>query len=222
MRLGREQKPGLAMRVSKGVTLPDGRFVRGYFDPLTIFLHWTTVVLVLFQLANGWAMSELDALATIPSLVVVHRSTGVMIWIVALLRLLWRKTFATFPTFPPNMRRSSKWAAQATEYLLYFLLLAQPLTGALYTLLRGRSFDLVAMTIPPLLARNSDLSEQFHQLHILGAYAFATIVGGHAMAALLHHFVRRDDVLEAMAPILRRTSTSAALDNQVLQDAQAI
>src|SRR5882724_11132424 len=111
------------MRVSKSVTLPDGRIARGYFDPITIVLHWTTALLLFFQIASGWAMSELGALTIMPSLLVVHRSTGVMIWAVALLRVLWRRTFASFPAFPADMWRISKWAAQATEYLLYSLLL---------------------------------------------------------------------------------------------------
>lgn len=209
------------MRVSKSVALADGTIARGHFDPVSIALHWATAALVLSQLLSGWAMSELGALAMVPGLLVIHRSTGVMIWIVALLRVFWRQTFASFPAFPADMRRISRWTARATEYLLYALLLVQPLTGSLYTLLRGRPFVLFGTTVPPLLARNTDLSEQFHKLHILGAYAFAAVVTGHAFAALLHHFVRRDDVLESMAPVFRRTKTSRGHSSQVLQDAQA-
>lgn len=209
------------MRVSKSVTLNDGSVVRGYFDSVTIVLHWTTALLIFFQIASGLAMSEFGALATIPVLLTIHRSTGVAIWTVALVRILWRRTFASFPAFPADMWRISKLAAQATEYILYSLLLVQPLTGAFYTLLRGRPFVLFGMTVPSLLSKNLDLAEQFHQLHILGAYAFAAVVAGHAMAGLLHHFVRRDDVLEAMAPIFRRTVKSPGLAGKtLLQGAQ--
>lgn len=208
------------MRTSKRVALPDGRIVRGTFDTVTIILHWSTALLIFFQIASGLAMSELGALAMMPSLLVVHRSIGVTIWTVTLVRVLWRRRFASFPAFPVDMRRISKWAAQATEYLLYALLLVQPLTGALYTLFRGRPFGLFGMTVSPLLARNTDLSEQFHQLHVIGAYAFVSVVAGHALAALLHHFVRRDDVLEAMAPMLRRKSRSLPQARQELRDAR--
>ena len=196
------------MRTARRLKLVDGRIVRGSFDPVTIFLHWATALLVLFQLASGWAMSELGALAMFPGLLAVHRSIGVTMWIVTLLRVLWRRRFASFPPFRADMRRISKWAAQATEYLLYALLLVQPMTGVFYTLLRGRAFGLFGMTVPPLLTRSIELSESFHQLHRIGAYMFAFVVAGHALAGLLHHYVRRDDVLEAMAPIFRRGANS--------------
>jgi hypothetical protein len=38
--------------------------------------------------------------------------------------------------------------------------------------------------------------------HQLGAYAFGALVIGHAGAALFHHFVLRDDVLQCMAPVM--------------------
>ena len=44
--------------------------------------------------------------------------------------------------------------------------------------------------------------------HELGAWALASLIAGHAIAALIHHFILRDDVLECMAPVIttmRRT-----------------
>src|SRR6185312_7521840 len=60
------------MRISPPVPLPDGRIARGRFDAATIALHWTSVSLVLFQFASGWAMSEYGALATMPDLLIYH------------------------------------------------------------------------------------------------------------------------------------------------------
>ena len=88
-----------------------------------------------------------------------------------------------------------------------FLLFIQPLTGLGFTLLKDRPFALFSMTVPALLPRNLELSEKFRELHLLGACAFAGIVGLHAATALVRHFVFRDDVLEAMAPVLRRKPT---------------
>jgi cytochrome b561 len=128
------------------------------------------------------------------------------VWLITLLRFLWRQTLATFPPFPANMWRITKWSAQATEYALYILLFFQPLSGLAHTLLRGRAFMLFAWTIPALVPRDLQLSEQIFELHSLGALAFAALVGMHAVAALGHHFIFRDDVLELMAPVLRRSS----------------
>lgn len=99
-----------------------------------------------------------------------------------------------------------EWAAKASEYALYALLVLQPATGMAHSLLRGRPFDLLGVTVPALLPRLFDLSEQFHELHEWGAWALAVTVGLHGSAALFHHIVLKDDVLESMLPAVKRRS----------------
>jgi len=205
------------MRISPPVPLPDGRIARGRFDAATIALHWTSVSLVLFQFASGWAMSEYGALATMPDLLIYHRSAGTLVWLVTLARLCWRRFWATFPPFPSHLWQIGRWTAQVTEYALYTMLVAQPTTGLVFTLLRGRPLPLFMVSIPAILPRNLELSEQFHQIHILGAMVFAGLVVFHAAAALVHHLVWRDDVLELMAPVLRRRAEPSDMGDEVLE-----
>ena len=95
-------------------------------------------------------------------------------------------------------------AVKSTEYGLYALLLCQPATGLLMTLFAGRPFALLLWRFPPIVPADDTLWTAFHLLHELGAWALAALALGHAGAALLHHFVVRDDVLECMAPVMRR------------------
>src|SRR6201999_741578 len=111
------------MRLSPPITLPDGRVRRGAFDALTIALHWTSVLAVLFLFASGYAMGQGG------DLILYHRSVGVTLWCVTLARLGWRRSLARFPPFPKNMGRVQQWAARLTEYALYMMLLLQPLSG---------------------------------------------------------------------------------------------
>jgi cytochrome b561 len=89
-----------------------------------------------------------------------------------------------------------------SEYGLYTLLLAEPATGLLTTLFGGRPFALYLWQFPALVPRDLTLQAAFHFSHELGAWAFACLVVGHAAAALFHHFVLRNDVLESMAPAI--------------------
>ena len=191
------------MRISQAVVLRDGRTVRGRFDALTIAMHWTSAALVLFLLASGWAMTRLDALPLMLDLLLYHRSAGALIWGLTFLRFAWRRSLAMFPPFPADMWRITKWAAQANEYALYALLFLQPLTGLLQVMLRGHPFQLFDWTMPALLTRDMAFADQVYALHQMGALALAGLVGVHAAAALGHHYVLRDDVLELMAPMLR-------------------
>src|SRR4029077_6799846 len=175
-------------------------------DRLTMSLHWVTLFLVLALFATAWLQADADVqhgdLA--PVLLQIHRSFGVTIWILTALRLAWRLTRASLPPFPAQMARLHRATVKLSEYGLYALVLAQPATGLLATLSGGRPFALFVWQVPALMPRHEVLRAWLHSSHQLGAWALAVLVFGHAAAALFHHFVLRDDVLECMAPVMRR------------------
>jgi superoxide oxidase len=177
------------------------------FDTLTITFHWTTVLIVLTLLGSGLLYGQVEERSWAPPLLQVHRSLGVTIWTLTLFRLLWRATGARFPAFPASMTPLHQLGARLSEYGLYALLLIQPATGLAQTILRGRPFELFAWAIPPLVARDLGLVGIFRAAHEIGAWCLFALAGLHAAAALVHHFILRDDVLEAMAPAFRRRGT---------------
>jgi len=179
---------------------------RAPFDALTIALHWSTLLLVLSQLTTIWLHAGVHDDRRSTLLLDWHRSLGVAIWALTALRLLWRRTGARLPPFPASFTSWHRLTVRLSEYALYALLLSQPLTGLAQSLLRGRAFDLFGLPVPPLFGKHLALYQQLHELHELGAWCLILLIGVHAMAALVHHFVLRDDVLETMAPALRRRS----------------
>ena len=109
------------------------------------------------------------------------------------------------------MTKLHRATVKLSEYGLYALLLGQPATGLLTTVFSGRPFALFWWGVSPLLPRDEMLRAAFHLSHEIGAWALAALVVGHAAVALFHHFVLRDDVLECMAPAIRRPDSSARL-----------
>jgi cytochrome b561 len=174
------------------------------FDGLTIGLHWATVLLVLALFTSAWlhALAETQQSDFAPVLLQIHRSFGVTIWVVTALRLAWRLTNASLPPFPTQMTKLHRATVKLSEYGLYAALLGQPATGLLTTLFGGRPFALYLWRLPPLMPRDEMLQAAFHFSHELGAWALAGLAVGHAAAALFHHFVLHDDVLECMAPVI--------------------
>jgi cytochrome b561 len=181
--------------------------LRPPFDGLTMRLHWATVLLVLALFASAWfhALAEARQSDFAPLLLQLHRSFGVSVWAVTACRLAWRLTNARLPPFPVHMTKLHRAAVKLSEYGLYALLLGQPVTGLLTTLAGGRPFGLFLWRVPPLMPRDEMLWAAVHFSHELGAWALATLAVGHAIAALFHHFVLRDDVLACMAPVMART-----------------
>jgi cytochrome b561 len=92
--------------------------------------------------------------------------------------------------------------AKASEYGLYALLLVQSAIGLAATLVRGGQFTIFSWQIPQLIPKDLALLATFDLAHKLGAWALGALILGHAAAALIHHFVLCDDVLQCMAPVV--------------------
>lgn len=182
---------------------PTARFRRGRFDLITITFHWLTVILVTALFAIAWSLHSVEDAASAEQLLMWHRTLGVTVWVLTIARLTWRRTGAWLPPFPPTMPTLQQWVAKASEYALYALLIAQPVTGMAQTLTRGRPFPLVGIEVPALMAKDKALTHLLHDIHEQSANALLLVIGLHAFAGLLHGLVLRDGVLQAMFPWTR-------------------
>jgi cytochrome b561 len=174
------------------------------FDTVTITLHWITLLLVLAMMGTGLLYGRMEDQSWAPSLLWAHRSLGVIIWMSTVVRLSWRLKGVRLPGFPTSLTRLNRFAARSSEYGLYVLLLTQPVTGLAQTVSRGAPFELLAWTVPSVVSKHFGYVVLFYAIHKLGAWCLIGLVSLHASAALFHHFIRRDDVLQTMAPVLRR------------------
>ena len=87
---------------------------RRRFDILTIGLHWATVTLIAGMFASAWLLLASDR-EHAAMLLTVHRSLGVVTWVVAIIRLGWRLSCAYLPPFPQNMPKIQQRLAKASE-----------------------------------------------------------------------------------------------------------
>jgi cytochrome b561 len=192
--------------MNKNLESADGLAVRavaesGRFDQISMALHWLTVLLLVGQFASAWLREAVDHDTPLAAAILTtHRTTGVLIWVVGLVRLLWRHNFAYLPPFPQSMPRLQQSIAKANEYGLYVLLFVQPITGLGRVLFRGHPFELFVWEVPVLLAPNPEVRNFFIGAHEFGAKALLALIGLHAGAALFHRLVLRDGVLHRMLP----------------------
>jgi cytochrome b561 len=170
------------------------------FDAVVRFLHWLTLFLLIaiFTLAFliSFATSHQQALV----LIQLHRSFGATVWIVTLARLVWRQ-FARFPNWPADMPPMMRTAARASEYMLYALLLLQPILGLLQTNAHGDRVNLFFIVqLPALVGQDRLFAKRLLEIHELVGVGLLAMIALHASAALFHHFWRRDNTLNAMLP----------------------
>ncbi|HEX4738871.1 MAG TPA: cytochrome b/b6 domain-containing protein [Allosphingosinicella sp.] len=170
------------------------------FDGTTIAIHWITLLLIVAVFATAWAHAAAEGGAQAAALLAAHRSLGLLIWLLTIARLGWRWTRGSHPPLPDTVSAPQLWAARATEYALYALLAIQPLTGLAQSLFRGRPFDLIVGTIPALVTRDRGLVARFGDLHTEASWLLLGLIGLHALAALAHRFVFKDQVLQSILP----------------------
>ena|SRR6188768_591982 len=163
--------------------------------------HWVIVALIITQFVLA---IKADALGIGPAKIAVlarHKSIGLTIFGLAVLRLLWR-WMNPIPPDPPHTPSWQHFAARASHAALYTLILITPMLGWLMSSARGFSVSWFGLiTLPDLVARDKDKYDFFLAAHQTVALTLAAIAIVHAAAALKHHFLDRDDVLRRMLPL---------------------
>lgn len=166
-----------------------------------IVLHWLIAVLLIGQLGLGLAMIRMASQRTAFELIQLHKSLGVLLLGLIVLRLGWRIGNPP-PPLPETTGLLERRAAPLAHAALYLLQVALPVSGwALVSTsvldIPTVPFDLFVMPNLPLAV--SDAAERFWSAaHAWLAYGAVALVALHAAAALRHHFRLRDDVLVRM------------------------
>lgn len=164
----------------------------------SITLHWLTFALVTCAAVLGLTMGDLPLGLAKLKVYALHKSLGLTVLALTALRLLWRLT-GRVPRALPGAPRWQAALASATHGALYFLLLAVPLTGWRYNSVSGFPLQWFGMLrLPALGATDLAAKHAAKDWHELLFYALATLVAVHAVAALGHHYLWRDDTLRRM------------------------
>lgn len=167
-------------------------------------LHWLVAVLVVGLLTVGFAMvwyvSDLGAKFQLYQL---HKSFGVLVLTLVLIRLLWRRMNAAVPDLPAGLEPWERRAATLTHRGFYVLLILMPVTGWLVASASPLGIPTLVFglfTLPNPVGANTVLEVVMAWMHGGLAVLLVTLLLLHVGAALKHHFVLRDDVLARMLP----------------------
>jgi len=177
-----------------------------HYSGLTRTLHWLTAILVLVAFIYGPGGSEERVYSAARDFErQLHETLGLCVFALLVVRVLWR-AFDKRPKSPPVARWMSA-IASVVQAALYILLFAVPLTAISGAWLEGHALTLLGgMFIFPPLAESHVLGATIAEVHTWLGDAILWLAGLHAAAALYHHIVLKDNVLQSM--LLRRRANA--------------
>jgi cytochrome b561/polyisoprenoid-binding protein YceI len=201
------------------------------YTSVAIALHWIIALGILFMIPLGFWMHRAitnPALSqTTFAAFQLHKSIGLTILALSLVRLAWRLGHKP-PPLNPEMPAWEKFAAHATHWLFYVLIIAMPLTGWLYVSTDWSApydrvfaiptlwFGLVQIPDLPGFANASvetrrTAGEAAFNAHAFLAFGALALIALHVAAALKHHFINKDETLANMVPPARGNMIVASL-----------
>jgi len=170
------------------------------YAPMGKALHWIMAIIVLGVIPGGIVMTNIGEGALQNRLFDLHRSFGVVIFALALWRVVVRLRHGA-PAPYAGLTRLERIASAATHHTLYLLLILMPLFGWLMTSAYRVDVSVFGLfTLPHLVPQDEALFKAFQSAHFVGGILMTLLVLLHIGAAIKHTFVNRDTVLWRMLP----------------------
>lgn len=175
------------------------------FGTVSKFFHWAVFLLFVNQYVTGVLMMRLERGHLVLGFAqgdyyTWHKSVGLVVLVLVLLRITWRKT-TRLPDWPATLAPWEQGCMKWTERTLYACMFVMPLSGYVFTLAGGYNFKLFGLLgLPQLIAKNAALASTAQFVHAATAYVIVAAVALHLALGLKRHLVEKDGFLHRMLP----------------------
>ncbi len=176
------------------------------FGLVHVLLHWGVALAILGLFGLGYYMVDLSYYdpwyRTAPH---IHRSIGILLLLVMVFRLFWRLGNLT-PEPLPSHQRWERLSAHITHGVLYLLIFVALVSGYLISTADGSAIRVFNwFEVPSLTGRVHGMEEVAGDIHYWSTWALVVLALVHALAAIKHHVVDRDETLRRMCGLAPRS-----------------
>ncbi|NVJ58050.1 MAG: cytochrome b [Vibrionaceae bacterium] len=167
------------------------------YNPIARAIHWLSAVVVIGMFGVGLWMVDLSYYSewyrTAPHW---HKSIGILLAILTIFRIVWKHVT---PSPKIEGQPYEVTGAKIAHILMYLLLVALFVSGYLISTEDGRGIDVFTwFTVPGAGAFFEGQADLAGEIHFYVAWALILIAAAHALAALKHHFINKDNTLRKM------------------------
>ena len=171
------------------------------YSRVASLLHWFIGIALLAQISFGFLLDDLAPRGT-PSrgvVINVHKSVGIVLVVLILLRLLWRLRHAP-PAWPSTLSAVQRRAAHLGHVALYACMLVMPLSGYIASNFSKHGVKFFGLALRPWGADLPAVYSVLNGLHKFTALLFTALIIGHVLMALKHALMDRDGVFQRISP----------------------
>lgn len=170
----------------------------GRYSAASILLHWAMLLLIAAVYASI-ELREYFPKGSDPreALKMWHFMLGLSVFALAWLRIGARLAWPAGKAEAPGLRQLP---AQLTQLGLYGLMIGMPIAGWIILSAEAKPIPFFGAQLPPLVGEDAAIAERVEEWHELGGTIGYVLIGIHAAAALLHHYLLRDGILARMLP----------------------
>ncbi|TPH18032.1 cytochrome b [Litorilituus lipolyticus] len=170
------------------------------YGSLSIKMHWLMVFLMVLVFASIEGRQLFEKGTELRDLFKMwHFMLGLLVLALMTARVYLRFSQVT-PKIMPPLTAVQELGAKAAHLMLYVFMIAMPIAGWLILSAEGKPVPFFGLELPPLIDTNKELAESIEELHETVGEIGYYLIGLHAIAALVHHYVQKDDTLLRMLP----------------------
>ena len=178
--------------------IPDAPAPPARYTLPAILFHWTSFALVVFVGVLGLLFGSIPRPNRL-FWINIHAVVGLAVLALALARVFWRLRSPP-PAYPEGVSDITKRLSQLVHLLLYALMIVLPLVGIVAFVWHARVFDFGLFKLDFGVPSTKPVYEAAEEIHEMLAYSLFGLAGLHGLAALWHHFVQKDGILQRMWP----------------------
>lgn len=173
------------------------------YSRIAITLHWAMALAFLLMIGSGLAFDNIEMDKSFKfSLYQWHKSLGLTVLVLAVIRLLWRAIHRP-PALPSVLSKFDNLAAHAGHWALYALMFGVPLSG--WYMVSSSSYGLPTIYFGwfewphlPVGEYKKVINDISREAHEILAFAFMGMIGIHIAAALKHEWFDKVPLLHRM------------------------
>lgn len=171
------------------------------YDPVASALHWLIGVALLGQIIFGLLLDPFAprAAPARAAYVNLHKSTGIVLGLLILVRIAWRLTHHP-PAWPVSMPGWQASAARLGHRALYACMVMMPLSGYIGSNFSQYGVKFFGHPMAPWGPELPRVYAVFKLLHLVTAWVFCVLIAGHVAVALKHAWIDHDAVFRRMWP----------------------